>query len=235
MADLGSAAGPDATFVTDMGTALISGFQVLEPSDGQRLFTSQGLGEMGYGLPGAIGAWFADPTRQVICLNCDGGLMMNLQDLHSVISHSIPMKIVIFNNDGYLMIKHTQNAIVAGRRAGTDESSGLSCPDYEPLVKAFGFHYLSLRKEDDSDKVLREFLKSDDPVVLEVYMAPDQLLVPKLSVSITAEGKLVSPPLEDLSPLIPLETLKKNLLVPLHSNSIALDRVVPVSKGDAIY
>ena len=235
IADLGSAAGPEATFVTDMGTALISGFQVLEPSDGQRLFTSQGLGEMGYGLPGAIGAWFADPTRQVICLNCDGGLMMNLQDLHSVISHSIPMKIVIFNNDGYLMIKHTQNAIVAGRRAGTDVASGLSCPEYEPLVKAFGFRYLSLRKEDDSDDVIQEFLEADEPIVLEVYMAPDQLLVPKLSVSITAEGKLVSPPLEDLSPLMPLEALEKSLLVPLHPNSIPLNRVVAEAKGDAIY
>ncbi len=235
IADLGSAAGSDATFVTDMGTALISGFQVLEPSDGQRLFTSQGLGEMGYGLPGAIGAWFSDPTRQVICLNCDGGLMMNLQDLHSVISHSIPMKIVIFNNDGYLMIKHTQNAIVAGRRAGTDVASGLSCPEYEPLVKAFGFRYLSLRKEDDSETVIREFLEADEPTVLEVYMAPDQLLVPKLSVSITAEGKLVSPPLEDLSPLMPLQTLEKSLLVPLHASSILLDRIVIEAKGDAIY
>jgi acetolactate synthase-1/2/3 large subunit len=235
MADLGNAAGSDATFVTDMGTALISGFQVLEPSNGQRLFTSQGLGEMGYGLPGAIGAWFADPKRQVICLNCDGGLMMNLQDLHSVISHSIPMKIVIFNNDGYLMIKHTQNAIVAGRRAGTDVASGLSCPDYEPLVKAFGFRYLSLRKEDDSEMVIREFLEADEPIVLEVYMAPDQLLVPKLSVSITAEGKLVSPPLEDLSPLMPLEVLEKSLLVPMHPNSIPLNRVVAEAKGDAIY
>ena len=235
MADLGNAAGSDATFVTDMGTALISGFQVLEPSDGQRLFTSQGLGEMGYGLPGSIGAWFADPKRQVICLNCDGGLMMNLQDLHSVISHSIPMKIVIFNNDGYLMIKHTQNAIVAGRRAGTDVASGLSCPDYEPLVKAFGFRYLSLRKEDDSETVIREFLEVDEPIVLEVYMAPNQLLVPKLSVSITAEGKLVSPPLEDLSPLLPLEVLEKSLLVPLHPNSIPLNRDVAEAKGDAIY
>jgi acetolactate synthase-1/2/3 large subunit len=235
MADLGTKAGSDATFVTDMGTALISGFQVLEPSDGQRLFTSQGLGEMGYGLPGAIGAWFADPARQVICLNCDGGLMMNLQDLHSVISHSIPMKIVIFNNDGYLMIKHTQNAIVAGRRAGTDVASGLSCPEYEPLVKAFGFRYLSLSKGDDSEVVIREFLEADEPIVVEVYMAPDQLLVPKLSVSITPEGKLVSPPLEDLSPLMPLEVLEKSLLVPLHSNSIPLNRVVGEAKGDAIY
>ena len=235
MSDLGRASGSHTTFVTDMGTALISGFQVLEPSNGQRLFTSQGLGEMGYGLPGAIGAWFADPTRQVICLNCDGGLMMNLQDLHSVISHSIPMKIVIFNNDGYLMIKHTQNAIVAGRRAGTDVGSGLSCPEYEPLVKAFGFSYLSLRKDNNSEELIREFLETDGPVVLEVYMAPDQLLVPKLSVSITAEGKLVSPPLEDLSPLMPLNTLENSLLVPLHPNSIPLNRVDAEAKGDAIY
>lgn len=235
MADLGRAAGADTTFVTDMGTALISGFQVLEPSDGQRLFTSQGLGEMGYGLPGAIGAWFADSSRRVICLNCDGGLMMNLQDLHSIISHSIPMKIVIFNNDGYLMIKHTQNAIVAGRRAGTDEASGLSCPDYEPLVEAFGFRYLSLRKEDNSNEIIRRFLEAQDPIVLEVFMAPDQLLVPKLSVSITADGNLISPPLEDLSPLIPIQTLQRSLLAPLHPNSISLDRVVPEAKGDAIY
>lgn len=235
MEELGIAAGSDATFVTDMGTALISGFQVLEPSDGQRLFTSQGLGEMGYGLPGAIGAWFADPSRQMICLNCDGGLMMNLQDLHSVISHSIPMKIVIFNNDGYLMIKHTQNAIVDGRRSGTDIASGLSCPEYENLVKAFGFGYLSLKKDDDSESVIRDFLEADGPIVLEVYMSPDQLLVPKLSVSITSEGKLVSPPLEDLSPLMPLDALTKKLLVPLHPNSITLNRVDADSKGDAIY
>jgi acetolactate synthase-1/2/3 large subunit len=124
---------------------------------------------------------------------------------------------------------------LAGRRAGTDFASGLSCPDYEPLVRAFGFRYLSLKKQDKSDEVLREFLKSDGPIVLEVYMAPDQLLVPKLSVSITAEGKFVSPPIEDLSPLIPLEILKSSLLVPLHPNSIPLDRVVPEAKGDAIY
>jgi len=235
MAALGRAAGSDASFVTDMGTALISGFQVLEPSDGQRLFTSQGLGEMGYGLPGAIGAWFADPSRQVICLNCDGGLMMNLQDLHSVISHKIPLKIVIFNNDGYLMIKHTQNAIVGGRRAGTDQATGLSCPDYEPLVIAFGFQYRSLRKPDDWNHVIAQFLSAPGPIVLEIFMDPDQLLVPKLSVSISSDGTLLSPPLDDLSPLIPLEQLQRLLLVPVHPNSLALERGSTDAKGDAIY
>ena len=111
----------------------------------------------------------------------------------------------------------------------------MSCPQYEPLVKAFGFSYLSLRKEDDYQAVICDFLNADTPVVLEVYMSPDQLLVPKLSVSITAEGQLVSPPLEDLSPLLPLGLLEKSLLVPLHPNSIPLNRVVPDAKGDAIY
>lgn len=235
MAALGKAAGNDVSFVTDMGTALISGFQILEPSNGQRLFTSQGLGEMGYGLPGAIGAWFADPSRTVICLNCDGGLMMNLQDLHSVISHHIPLKIVIFNNDGYLMIKHTQNAIVSGRRAGTDVASGLSCPNYEPLVKAFGFQYQSLRIGGDIDNDIEAFLAHSGPIVLEVFMDPNQLLVPKLSVSISSDGTLLSPPLEDLSPLISITKLQRLLLATMHPNSIALNRGTQEAKGDAIY
>ena len=161
--------------------------------------------------------------------------MMNLQDLQSVISHKIPLKIVIFNNDGYLMIKHTQNAIVAGRRAGTDAASGLRCPRYEPLVKAFGFEYIALHKRDDLHHVVSVFLAEPGPVVLEVFMSPNQLLVPKLSVSITAEGQLISPPLEDLSPLISYDHLKHLLLVPVHPSSVLLERGGADAKGDAIY
>lgn len=224
LAAMGRLASDNTSFVTDMGTALLTSFQVLEPARGQRLFTSQGLGEMGYGLPGAIGAWFADPERNIVCLNCDGGLMMNLQEMHSVISNGIPLKLVIFNNDGYLMMKHTQTAIVGGRRAGSDPPSGLSCPDYEPLVKGFGFDYLALRSSDDMTPRIQQFLSSRNAIVLEVFMPPEQLLVPKLSVSVADDGSLVSPPLEDLSPLIPLDLLEKYLLSPIHPNSEALAR-----------
>ena len=221
---LGSNAKEKTTFVTDMGTALISGFQILKMKDEQKLFTSQGLGEMGYGLPGAIGAWFADQTRNIICLNCDGGLMMNLQELHSVISNKIPMKIIIFNNDGYLMIKHTQNAILKGRRAGTDTNSGLSCPDYSKLVKSLGFIYLRISDPIDMDRIISEFLDNSDPIVLEVFMPKEQKLVPKSAVSISSNGGLTSLPLEDLSPLISLSELKKLLLVNLHNNSYQAKR-----------
>ena len=160
---------------------------------------------------------------------------MNLQDLHSVISHGIPMKIVIFNNDGYLMIKHTQNAIVGGRRAGTDSASGLSCPQYERLVQAFGFEYISLKEERDTIHTINKFLECKKPIVLEVFMDPQQLLVPKLSVNISSNGSLVSPPLEDLSPLIGLDQLQQLLLTEIHPNSVNLNRKSNDIKGDAIY
>lgn len=230
MAELGRMAPDNTTFVSDVGTAFLTAGQVLEPSHGQRLIMSQGLGEMGYGLTGAIGAWFADKSRLIVCLNTDGGLMMNLQEMHSVVSNNIPLKLVIFNNDGYLMMKHTQTAIVGGRRAGTDPQSGLTIPDYEPLVKVFGFDYISLRSGDDMSKKIEQFLGSDGAVVLEVFMDPNQLLVPKLSVSITPDGTFLSPPLEDLSPLIPLDQLRKYLLAPVHPNSEAIER--PSSKAN---
>ena len=221
---LGEKARCNTTFVTDMGTALITAFQILEPSNGQHLFTSQGLGEMGYGLPGAIGAWFANPNREIICLNCDGGLMMNLQDLQTVIHNKIPMKIIIFNNDGYLMIKHTQDAIVGGRRSGTDKESGLTCPNYENIAKAFGFKYISIKDDSDTEKKIDILLKNNNAIILEVFMKTNQPLVPKLSVSISKTSQLLSPPLEDLKPFISLEKLKRYLLVDMHPNSIEIDR-----------
>ena len=224
MSKLGSEAPLNTTFITDMGTALISAFQILNPQKGQKLFSSQGLGEMGYGLPGAIGAWFANSNREIICLNCDGGIMMNLQDLQTVIHNKIPMKIIIFNNDGYLMIKHTQDAIVDGRRAGTDQKSGLTCPNYKKIAKAFGFDYLSLSKKENLNKTLKSFLSSNSPSILEVFMPKDQPLVPKLSVNLSKTGALISPPLEDLKPFISLEELKKYLLTDIHENSINIER-----------
>ena len=98
-----------------MGTALLSGHQVLKIKDNQTLMTSTGLGEMGFGLPGAIGASFGRNKGEIICLNCDGGMMMNIQELQTIDHYKLPIKIFVFNNDGYLMIKHTQKNLFSGR------------------------------------------------------------------------------------------------------------------------
>jgi acetolactate synthase-1/2/3 large subunit len=213
---------PDQVVVTDMGTALLCGHQVLRMKPGQRLMTSTGLGEMGYGLPAALGVSFANDRGEVMCLNCDGGMMMNLQELQTMVHHNLPIKLFIFNNDGYLMIKHTQNSLFKSSYVGTDRKSGVSCPDFSKLATAFDIPAFQIRTWDEVDGTLEQVQAATGPVICEVFMHPEQLFSPKLSVVSRPDGTLVSPPLEDLSPLIPRETLDKAMIQGMHEKSKSL-------------
>ncbi|SMP24558.1 thiamine pyrophosphate-binding protein [Flavobacterium hercynium] len=210
---------PDQHITTDMGTALLSGHQVLRIGKDQRLMTSTGLGEMGYGLPAAIGASVARGKGEVLCLNCDGGMMMNLQELQTIVHYKLPIKLFVFNNDGYLMIKHTQNALFNGRRAGVDSNSGVTCPNFSALAKAFEMPSFQIRSWEDFDIVVPQVQEISGPVICEVFMHPYQLFVPKLGLAIQSDGSLISPPLEDLSPFISRDELEKNMLNGLHPKS----------------
>jgi acetolactate synthase I/II/III large subunit len=212
----------DQIITTDMGTALLCGHQALSLTPPQRLITSQGLGEMGFGLPSAIGASFARDRGEVMCLNCDGGMMMNLQELQTMVHHELPIKLFIFNNDGYLMIKHTQKAILKGRYSGTDQKSGVSCPDFTKLATAFGLPSWQIRTWEDFDTSLPQIQAHQGPCIIEVFMHPEQLFYPKLSLAPQKDGSLVSPPLEDLSPLLPREILREEMVDGLHQKSVNL-------------
>jgi len=212
----------DQIVVTDMGTALLSGHQTLHISEGQRLMTSTGLGEMGYGLPAAIGVSFATERGEVMCLNCDGGMMLNLQELQTIAHHKLPIKLFIFNNDGYLMIKHTQNAFFKTGYVGTDKSSGISCPDYSKIATAFNMPAYQIRNWEECDETLAKVQAATGPVICEVFMHPEQLFSPKLSLVAKEDGTLVSPPLEDLSPLVPRDMLDRVMLAGMHEKSKSL-------------
>lgn len=216
----------DQIVVTDMGTALISGHQVLKFKAGQRMLTSTGLGEMGFGLPGAIGAAMGT-GREVLCLNCDGGMMLNLQELQTIAHHNLPIKIIIFNNDGYLMIKHTQKALFAGRHSGTDRKSGVSCPDFSKIAYAFGFPSFQIRTWEDMEAIIPKVQAYQGPVICEVFTHPQQPLVPKLSLAPQKDGSIVSPPLEDLSPLLPRDEMRKSMTIGLHPKSETLETGFP--------
>ncbi len=208
--------------VTDMGTALLCGHQVLKLKTGQRLMTSTGLGEMGYGLPAAMGASFAMDRTEVMCLNCDGGMMLNLQELQTIAHHNLPIKIFIFNNDGYLMIKHTQNALFKKPFVGTDKASGLSCPNFSKVGAAFGIPTFQINSWEECDDVISKVQSSEGPVICEVFMHPEQLFSPKLSLVAREDGTLVSPPLEDLSPLIERDALELAMIIGMHEKSKSL-------------
>jgi acetolactate synthase-1/2/3 large subunit len=208
--------------VTDMGTALLCAHQVLRIQYGQRLMTSTGLGEMGFGLPAAIGASFALNCGEVMCLNCDGGMMLNLQELQTIVHHQLPIKIFVFNNDGYLMIKHTQNALFKAGYVGTNKASGVSCPDFGKIGAAFNLATYQIHAWEECDSVLKQVQAAEGPLICEVFMHSEQLFSPKLSLVAKEDGTLVSPPLEDLSPLLPRDVIERAMIVGVHEKSRSL-------------
>jgi len=212
----------DQIVVTDMGTALLSGHQVLKFKAGQRMLTSTGLGEMGFGLPGAIGAAIG-AGREVMCLNCDGGMMLNFQELQTIAHHKLPIKIIIFNNDGYLMIKNTQKALFSGRYSGSDRKSGVTCPDFSKVAYAFDIPSFQIRTWKEAEMTLPKVQAIDGPVICEVFTHPEQPFVPKLSLVQQKDGSIISPPLEDLSPLLPRAEMRRNMLIGLHKKSDNLE------------
>jgi acetolactate synthase-1/2/3 large subunit len=174
----------DEIIVTDMGSPLISAHYVLHLKPPQRIMTSGGLGEMGCALPAAIGAHFGSGKR-VICLHADGGMMLNLQELQTIYHHQLPVKIIIYENDGYLMLKHTQR--VGGmQRAHSDPASGVSLPDFRRLAASwaapgkFGFNVSEVRNWKDFERLMPQVFNDDAPCVVVYHMDPEQPLVPRL-------------------------------------------------------
>ena len=197
----------DATVVTDVGAGLLTGHYMLSPTL-HRVFTSQGLGEMGFGLPGAIGAYFGNPSSQIICLNTDGGIMFNLQELQLISHHKIPLKLFIFNNFGYSMIKASQDNLFGSRQFGSGPESGISFPKFMEIAQAFKMEYLKIERCGDLNEKLREVLASDEATLIEIVMSPNQKYLPRLGTKKNLDGSLTSPPLEDMEPLIPIEQLQ---------------------------
>ena len=198
------------TIVTDMGTALLSGFYGWRIKPNQKMFTSLGLGEMGYGLAAALGAGFGN--RPVMCLNCDGGMMMNLQELQTIKTHNLPVKIIIFNNDGYLMIKHTQNMLFKGARTCVDKQSGVTLPDYKKVAYAFDFEYFT---EDSVD----DFLAFEGQAIMEVFMNPDQEFIPKVRGMRLEDNTIQAGLLEEMSPLLPFEEVEQVMISGINQRS----------------
>lgn len=200
----------DAIMVTDVGAPLLNGHYILKPRSGQRFFTSQGLGEMGFGLPAAIGAFFAEPERQILCLNTDGAIMFNLQELQVVRHHQIPLKLFIFNNGGYGMIKISQENLFDSRLSGSDISSGISFPNFQEIANTFDFKYEAINSVDDLIES-RDLLSDSNAVIFDVIMDPHQKYFPRLATNKLPDGSFVSPPLEDLAPFLPIDLLEQLL------------------------
>jgi len=150
----------------------------------QTIFTSGGNSPMGYALPASIGAAIYNPDRQVISINGDGGTQLNLQELQTMKFHNLNIKLIIFNNFGYGIIKQFQDSYSSGRHHATGD--GYSQPDFEKVVKAYGIEYHKVEKIEDLRK---ELFSIQGPGVIDIYLHPDTMIEPKLEMGRSIEDQ----------------------------------------------
>lgn len=199
------------------GACCVVGNQCYVIQKGSRMANNSAIASMGYGLPAAIGTCISGGRRDTICLEGDGSIMMNLQELQTIITNKLPIKIFLINNRGYHSIRITQtNLFHEHTKVGIGPESGdLSFPDYKKIAEAFGYPYFSAHSNQEMKEAVDKVLKMDGPVFTEIYTDTKQVWEPKSSTKKLPDGTLVSPPLEDLAPFLPRNELKKNMFIPL--------------------
>ena len=191
--------------VTGNGTAYTCTYQAMKVAKGVRVFANQGCAAMGYDLPAAIGATTANKSGgRTVLVTGDGSLQMNIQELQTLVTYNMPLKVFVLENEGYLAIKTTQKSFFGGNFTGSNPASGVVCPNLERIAAAYGIPYISCRENgkplaDTIDKVL----SSEGLMICEIHMHPEQTLYPKSASFMDKKtGKMSSAPLEKMAPFM---------------------------------
>jgi len=200
--------------VTGNGSACVVGFQAADLKEGQRLWTNSGCATMGYDLPASIGAHKAS-GKTIVCIAGDGSIMMNLQELQTIVGENLPIKIFLLNNSGYVSIFQTHRNFFNGVEVGGGPKSGVSFPSFQRLSEGFGIPYLSCNNHSALEVNVHEALNKAGPVICEILIDENQIFAPKLGAKQHPDGRITSPPLEDLSPFLSRDELKDNMIIDL--------------------
>lgn len=192
------------------GSACVISFQAAIIKKKQRLFTNSGCAAMGYGFPAAIGVSVASGESRTICIDGDGSFQMNIQELQTVVYNKMNMKIFILNNNGYHSIRQTQTNLFNPPLVGVCEGNGLSFPDMEKISYAYGINYVKIDSLDGIEEKLQAVLNSNGPVICEAILDVNQNFEPKLSSKVLPDGKIVSPPIDDMYPFIDKDEYEAN-------------------------
>jgi acetolactate synthase-1/2/3 large subunit len=187
--------------------------QAFRVKQGIRIFNSQGLGAMGFGIPASIGGCLASGKKRTVCIDGDGGFQLNIQELETVKRLNLPIKFFVLNNDGYASIQATQRNYFGGRYVGNNSCSGLTLPDILKVASAYGLPTLRIEDHSHIHELVRHVLEQDGPMVCNVKISPNQFTAPRLSSMQKADGSMVSKPMEDLWPFLDREEFFANMIV----------------------
>jgi len=203
----------DSVVVSDAGSSYYVTSQALKIRDRQRYVTSGAQADMGFTLPAAIGVSVARNGGEVVGITGDGSLQMNIQELQTLVHHQYPVKLVVWNNNGYLSIRATQRKFFAGRELGTDEESGVSFPSTEKIAAAYGIAFDRVSQAEHLDNALEKMMAATGPMILEVMCPQDQEIIPTASSKRMPDGRMVSKPLEDMYPFLERDEFLANMIV----------------------
>ena len=179
----------------------------------QRLYHTAGLGSMGYAIPMAIAVAIANPGREVIAVDGDGGFMFNIQELETIHRLQLPIKFFVLNNDGYSSIRASQAAYFGKASIGADKSTGLTIPNLSKVGASYGLGTYVIHDQTHLREDVRKVLEMKGPVVCDVNVLPDEVRAPRLQSYQKPDGSFVSKPLEDLFPFLPREEFLANMIV----------------------
>ncbi|MFO1118095.1 MAG: thiamine pyrophosphate-binding protein [Beijerinckiaceae bacterium] len=206
----------DTLIVTgSSGLAIEFFYTGFQNKEGQRVFLTSGLGAMGYGLPAMIGAYMASDRKPFVGIESDGSLMMNLQEMQTIASHKLPLRLFLFNNNGYASIRNTQRNYFDGRYVGSGPVGKLDIPDLVAVAKTFGWDAFRIEDAADLHGGIQRALSHRGPLLVDVRLVNDEALFPKSAALPQADGSIRSMPLEDMSPLLPRDEFRANMMVPL--------------------
>jgi acetolactate synthase-1/2/3 large subunit len=206
----------DAMIVTGSSGLAVEFFHTgFRNKAGQRVFLTSGLGAMGYGLPAMIGAYMASDRRPFVGVESDGSLMMNLQEMQTVATLRLPLRLFVFNNRGYASIRNTQRNYFDGRYVGSGPTGKLETPDFVALAKVFGWDAFRIDDVADLADGIERALAHDGPLLVDVTLVEDEALFPKSAALPQPDGSMRSMPLEDMSPLLSREEFRANMIVAL--------------------
>ena len=185
--------------IADDGAHLTWTIQSFKVKFGQKLFSAFGNSPMGYALPASIGASIVKNKKRIICIDGDGSIQINLQELHTIDKLQLPIKIFILNNDGYGIIKQFQELYLGKRYEASGK--GVSNPDFKKISRAFNINY-NLIKNHNELKSLDKIISSKKPEIIEIKLNNNQKIIPKLQ---------FGNPIEDLTPLLPRKEFNQNM------------------------
>ena len=207
--------------VVGNGSACVVGGHSYIIKKGQRFISNSAIASMGYDLPAAIGAYIANKDcerydEELILVTGDGSIQMNLQELQTIVHHKMNIKIFLINNGGYHSIRQTQSKFFSDKvMVGIGEDSGdLSFPDMEKLAFAYGYPYVSAKTNSELKEAVEIAYAIEGPVIMEAFVTKEQNFEPKSSGKQLADGRMVSPPLEDLVPFLSDEEMDENMIIP---------------------